>query len=151
MEIQLIMRFSLPDAAHSDMVQELLGMEGPAFDTEVPRPYRAAFRALEQLFPPDDVKQVSATTLEVSWLVGTDLEDVLAENAKALTKAGASKIAAYHWADEEEGFWVYKKNKLTRKPSWRKQLEELNIKPSASSDRWISRYLAHLQKQDFQD
>jgi hypothetical protein len=153
MEASIFLRFATPDAELADAISDNLDADGPVFEEDVIPKYRSVFRALENFFPPEFLTRVDATTLELCWTAGSDFEAFLEDAVRALDKCGVQAMVGYFWADEEEGFFVYKNRKIQSTKGWWKKLKALDIQipddDDDEQDEWISVFLGHLQNEYF--
>jgi hypothetical protein len=111
MESTVLILTKVPSADVAEKICLFLGDDPPIFEDEVEARWRPMFRALEDLFPPDELMSIGNEYLLFNWMCN-DWEEACREYSRALGKAGQVDRAIYYCDDEDEGYLLVDKKRF---------------------------------------
>ena len=145
MEVEFVISCRLKNKESARIVDLMFSDDAPIFADELPDEHQHIFSALEELSPPQELS-IRGQNLQASWLCGSDFETAMLEVCVALDKISADSIIAYYWADEEQGFLLYKNEQLSPIGNWQDTITKAGIKISNTSFAWLKRSFKVLLK-----
>ena len=148
MESQLTVRFSCENKEHKKIVRDIFSDNISISTEQLPGKYSEIYALLEEIHAPEEIKAAGGTNLEASWLAGGDCLSELQEIASHLESAGANKIVAYCWMDEEELVFCCRQYETSVVDDWQTIVEEVDLDLEGDS-RGVSKLLTYIQKQCF--